>query len=376
MNIAVVDEGGNLLAFARMDGAWLGSIDIAINKAFTSRAFDIATKDLSKLSQPGEDFFGIHVSNHGRIMIFAGGVPLKQGGKVIGAIGVSGGSGKQDQTVAEAGAAAINPSPSIIRTDPHSPRRSGSAKIEEMTKQRVKVRVPDLLKMKRSGQKITMLTAYDATMALLLDRAGIDVILVGDSLGMVVLGEETTVGVTLDMMTHHCRAVANGASTALVVADLPFLTYQTSIPDAVRNAGRLMQQGRAAAVKLEGGVAVAETVRALVSAGIPVMGHVGLLPQSVHLLGGFHAVGKNNREAEQVAAWMPMLLKRQAHSRWCSSAFPTACQTCHGRAFDPYHRNRSGPHCDGTGSGQLRCLRPLSRFCAAFCQTIRRSRRD
>ena len=109
MNIAVVDAGANLTAFARMDGAWLGSIDIAINKAFTSRAFDIATKDLSKLSQPGEDFFGIHVSNHGRIMIFAGGVPLKHEGKVIGAIGVSGGSGKQDQTVAEAGAAALNP---------------------------------------------------------------------------------------------------------------------------------------------------------------------------------------------------------------------------------------------------------------------------
>jgi uncharacterized protein GlcG (DUF336 family) len=107
MNIAVVDAGGNLVAFVRMDGAWLGSIDIAINKAFTSRAFDIATKDLSKFAQPGEDFFGIHVSNHGRIMIFAGGVPLKEGGKVVGAIGVSGGSGKQDQTVAEAGAGAF-----------------------------------------------------------------------------------------------------------------------------------------------------------------------------------------------------------------------------------------------------------------------------
>ena len=107
MNIAVVDEGGNLVAFSRMDGAWLGSIDIAINKAFTSRAFDIATGDLAKLAQPEKDFFGIHVSNHGRIMIFAGGVPLKEGGKVVGAIGVSGGSGKQDQTVADAGAAAF-----------------------------------------------------------------------------------------------------------------------------------------------------------------------------------------------------------------------------------------------------------------------------
>lgn len=108
MNIAVADEGGNLVAFVRMDGGWLGSIDISINKAFTSRAFDISTKDLSELSQPGKDFFGIHVSNGGRIMIFAGGVPLKRSGKVIGAIGVSGGSGKQDHTVAEAGASAVD----------------------------------------------------------------------------------------------------------------------------------------------------------------------------------------------------------------------------------------------------------------------------
>jgi uncharacterized protein GlcG (DUF336 family) len=107
MNIAVVDAGGNLVAFSRMDNAWIGSIDIAINKAFTSRAFDIATKDLGKLSQPEEEFFGIHVSNHGRVMIFAGGVPLKEGGKVVGAIGVSGGMGKQDQAVAEAGADAF-----------------------------------------------------------------------------------------------------------------------------------------------------------------------------------------------------------------------------------------------------------------------------
>jgi uncharacterized protein GlcG (DUF336 family) len=107
MNIAVVDEGGNLVSHVRMDGAWLGSIDISINKAFTSRAFDISTKDLSQHSQSGGQFFGIHVSNHGRIMIFAGGIPLKRDGKVVGAIGVSGGSGEQDHSVAEAGAAAF-----------------------------------------------------------------------------------------------------------------------------------------------------------------------------------------------------------------------------------------------------------------------------
>lgn len=108
MNIAVVDEGGNLVSHVRMDGAWIGSIDISINKAFTSRAFDISTKDLGENSQPNDQFFGIHVSNGGRIMIFAGGVPLKRGGKVVGAIGVSGGSGEQDQSVAEAGAAAFS----------------------------------------------------------------------------------------------------------------------------------------------------------------------------------------------------------------------------------------------------------------------------
>ena len=107
MNVAVADEGGNLIAHVRMDGAWIGSIDVSINKAFTSRAFDISTKDLASNSQSGQQFFGIHVSNHGKIMIFAGGIPLKRDGKVVGAIGVSGGTGEQDQTVAEAGAAAF-----------------------------------------------------------------------------------------------------------------------------------------------------------------------------------------------------------------------------------------------------------------------------
>ena len=107
MNIAVVDEGGNLISHIRMDGAWIGSIDISINKAFTSRAFDISTRDLAQHSQSGGQFFGIHVSNHGRVMVFAGGIPLKRDGKIVGALGVSGGSGEQDHTVAEAGAMAF-----------------------------------------------------------------------------------------------------------------------------------------------------------------------------------------------------------------------------------------------------------------------------
>jgi 3-methyl-2-oxobutanoate hydroxymethyltransferase len=148
------------------------------------------------------------------------------------------------------------------------------------------VRTTDLAAKKARGERIAMLTAYDALLARLLDRAGVDVILVGDSLGMVALGYATTVPVTLDAMVHHTQAVVRGTTRALVVADMPFLTYQTSADDAVRNAGRLIQEGGASAVKLEGGRAVAPVVQRLVTAGIPVMGHVGLLPQAVHQLGG------------------------------------------------------------------------------------------
>lgn len=164
-----------------------------------------------------------------------------------------------------------------------------------------------------------MLTAYDATMARLLDLAGIDVLLVGDSLGTVIFGYETTLPVTLEMIIHHAKAVANGAKHALIVADMPFLTYQTSIPDAVRNAGRILQEGGAAAVKLEGGLPVAETVERLVSIGVPVMGHLGLTPQSVHQLGGFRAVGKTRDEAE--------LLVEDAHALERAGAFAVVLES-------------------------------------------------
>src|SRR5437867_1260040 len=149
------------------------------------------------------------------------------------------------------------------------------------------VRAPDLRAMKAGGVKITVLTAYDANMARLLDRAGIDVILVGDSLGMVVLGYDTTLPVTLDMMIHHTKAVRRGAKRSLIVADMPFMSYQINPEEAIRNAGRLVQEGGAAAVKLEGGRRVVEVVRRLTEMGIPVMGHLGLTPQSVHAIGGF-----------------------------------------------------------------------------------------
>ncbi len=167
-----------------------------------------------------------------------------------------------------------------------------------MAERSKRVRVPDLLEKKRRGEKIAMLTAYDATFARLLDRAGIDVLLVGDSLGMVILGHEHTLPVTLDDMVHHTRAVARGARRALVVADMPFMTYQADAADALRNAGRLLQEGGAAAVKLEGGAPVVDVTRRLVEIGIPVMGHLGLQPQSVHQIGGFAPQATGEREAE------------------------------------------------------------------------------
>jgi 3-methyl-2-oxobutanoate hydroxymethyltransferase len=161
-----------------------------------------------------------------------------------------------------------------------------------------RIRITDLKARKRRGEKIAMLTAYDATMAGLLERAGIDTILVGDSVGMAVLGHDSTIPVTLDMMVHHTAAVVRGTTSALIVADMPFLTYQVDPSEALRNAGRLVQDGGAAAVKVEGGRAVADVVRRLVSAGIPVMGHLGLLPQSVHQLGGY---GKRGRTEEEIS---------------------------------------------------------------------------
>jgi 3-methyl-2-oxobutanoate hydroxymethyltransferase len=164
------------------------------------------------------------------------------------------------------------------------------------------VRTRDLKQKKRRGEKIAMLTAYDANMARLLDRAGVDALLVGDSVGMVMLGYQNTVPVTLDMMIHHTAAVSRGAERALVVADMPFLTYQVSVADAIRNAGRLVQEGSAAAVKLEGGRPVIDVVKRLVDVGIPVMGHLGLLPQSVHQAGGFVRQATNSADADALLA--------------------------------------------------------------------------
>ena len=157
-----------------------------------------------------------------------------------------------------------------------------------------------IMQMKNSGHKISMLTAYDYTTARLLDEAGVNTILVGDSLGNVILGYEDTISVTVEDMIHHSAAVARGAKNALVVTDLPFMSYQTSVYDAVVNAGRLMKEGRAGAVKLEGGKEVCPQIKAIVSAGIPVVAHLGLTPQSINTFGGFKVQGKTETAAKKL----------------------------------------------------------------------------
>ena len=157
-----------------------------------------------------------------------------------------------------------------------------------------------IMQMKNSGHKISMLTAYDYTTARVLDEAGVNTILVGDSLGNVILGYEDTISVTVEDMIHHSAAVARGAKNALVVTDLPFMSYQTSVYDAVVNAGRLMKEGRAGAVKLEGGKEVCPQIKAIVSAGIPVVAHLGLTPQSINTFGGFKVQGKTEAAAKKL----------------------------------------------------------------------------
>lgn len=160
--------------------------------------------------------------------------------------------------------------------------------------------VSTLLKQKQDGDKITMLTAYDYTMARIIDQCGVNSILVGDSLGMVMLGYENTLPVTMEDMIHHTAAVARGAENAFVVADMPFMSYQVSVKDAVYNAGRLIKEGHAHAVKLEGGAEVCEQIKAIVNASIPVVAHLGLTPQSVNAFGGFKVQGKTYEKARKL----------------------------------------------------------------------------
>ena len=169
-----------------------------------------------------------------------------------------------------------------------------------MVEERKPVTVYDLVQMKQRGERIVVLTCYDALFARLLDASGVDILLVGDSVNQVLAGAETTLSATLDQMIYHTKIVRRGAERAMVVCDMPFLTYQVSPAEAIKNCGRVMAETGCHSVKLEGGRPLAATVRALVDVGIPVMGHLGLTPQSVHALGGYRVQGRDEKTAERL----------------------------------------------------------------------------
>jgi 3-methyl-2-oxobutanoate hydroxymethyltransferase len=205
----------------------------------------------------------------------------------------------------------------------------------------------DIVAMKRKGLRIASLTAYDYTSAQMIDAAGVPLILIGDTLGMVIQGEDTTLPVTLDQVIYHTKLVARGAQRALLVSDMPFMTYQTSIEDAMRNAARLLTEGRAGAVKIEGGAEVAPTVERLVRAGIPVCGHLGFTPQSVHALGGARVQGREPSAA--------LALVTDAKALQSAGAFAIVLELIPASVAEEISRQvsiptigiGSGPSCDG-----------------------------
>ncbi len=200
---------------------------------------------------------------------------------------------------------------------------------------------------KMTGEKIAMLTAYDYPSAKLVDEAGVPIILVGDSLGMVVLGYDSTIPVTMEEMLHHIKAVVRGSKRAMVVGDLPFMSYQASIADAMRNSARFLQEGGCQAVKLEGGERVAETVRALVTTGIPVMGHIGLTPQSVNQLSGFRLQGKTPKAAVQLLNDARALAEAGAFAIVLESIPAPLAKVITERVPIPTIGIGAGPYCDG-----------------------------
>jgi 3-methyl-2-oxobutanoate hydroxymethyltransferase len=210
-----------------------------------------------------------------------------------------------------------------------------------------RVTTAELITMKHAGRKIVMLTAYDALFAALLDQAGVDVILVGDSVGPVLAGEETTLPVTLGQMIYHGRSVQRGTSHALVVVDLPFLSYQVSQSSAVRNAGRVLKRTGAGAVKLEGGRTWAPTVRALVEAGIPVMGHLGFTPQAMHVLGGIRVQGRDAAAASRLIDDAQALEQAGAFSLVLEFMSAAVAEQVTAAVSIPTIGIGAGPHCDG-----------------------------
>ena len=210
-----------------------------------------------------------------------------------------------------------------------------------------KTTVLDIYKKKAEGKKITMLTAYDFPTAQIVDQAGIDMILVGDSLGMVVQGVTSTLPVTMDEMIYHTKMVSRAASSAMVVGDMPFLSYQTHKAEAVRNAGRFLKEAGAEAVKLEGGSQMAETIRAIVNAGIPVVAHIGLTPQYVHMLGGFKVQGKDEAAREKILADARAVQDAGAFSVVLEAMPSSLAREIHEMLHIPTIGIGAGPDCDG-----------------------------
>jgi 3-methyl-2-oxobutanoate hydroxymethyltransferase len=213
--------------------------------------------------------------------------------------------------------------------------------------ERKKVTIHDLQAKKEKGEPFTMVTAYDYPTAVIVDKAGIDAILVGDSLAMVVLGLPNTVSVTMEEMLHHCRAVARGAQYALLVGDMPFMSYQTGPTDAVRNAGRFLKEAGMDVVKLEGGKKMAPIARAIVDAGIPVMGHIGLTPQTISALGGFKVQGKDAAAAQQVIDDALALEDAGCFAIVLEAIPDRVAKIITERLSIPTIGIGAGPHCDG-----------------------------
>ena len=216
-----------------------------------------------------------------------------------------------------------------------------------MPAQGKKITAVSLRECKGRGDKIVAVTAYDVAFARLADRAGVDIVLVGDSLGMVVQGQTSTLPVTIDEMVYHARAAARGVSSAHLVVDMPFMSYQASVEDGIRGAGRLVKEGGAEAVKLEGGEEVAELVRRLVSVGIPVMGHVGMTPQSVHKFGGFKLQGRTEAQARTIAAGAHALADAGVYAMVLESIPSALAAEITAAVPVPTIGIGAGPSCDG-----------------------------
>ncbi len=210
-----------------------------------------------------------------------------------------------------------------------------------------KITIPDILKKKKNNEKIAALTAYDFLMAEMLDEAGIDIVLIGDSVGMVISGYSTTLPVTMDQMIYHAKIVSNAVKRALVVVDMPFLSYQTSIEKGIENAGRFLKETESQAVKLEGGEAVVDLVRKMVNYGIPVMGHIGLVPQSIHRFGSYKLQGKDPKIARQLRRDAKLLEEAGVFSMVLEKIPATLAKEISESISIPTIGIGAGPFCDG-----------------------------